>query len=137
VIGVLTARPVSQPERHHRGLHGAVGHRQQLSGQGRQVDLLAEPVAEGGDGAGGVVAPAVEEAVDQGLDAPTTTPTTVTPLATTSVTAIGTASRKTTGAAAATLAHQRQRDEGSEPVGLSSSTKPRQAMPATVKAGLY
>jgi hypothetical protein len=29
-------------------------------------------------------------------------------------------------AAAATLAHQRQRGEGSDPVGVSSSTKPAQ-----------
>jgi hypothetical protein len=29
-----------------------------------------------------------------------------------------------TGAAAATLAHQRQRGEGSDPVGVSRSTKP-------------
>jgi len=35
-----------------------------------------------------------------------------------------TASRKTTGAAAATHAHQRQRGEGSDPVGVSSRTKP-------------
>ncbi|HET9559863.1 MAG TPA: hypothetical protein VFS70_22205 [Actinomycetota bacterium] len=32
----------------------------------------------------------------------------------------------TTGATAATLAHQHQRDEGSLPVGVSSSTKPAQ-----------
>jgi hypothetical protein len=33
---------------------------------------------------------------------------------------------QTTGAAAATLAHQRQRGEGSFPVGVSSRTKPAQ-----------
>jgi hypothetical protein len=44
------------------------------------------------------------------------------------------ATRYTTGAAAAALAHQRQRGDGSDPVGVNSSTKPRQAMPAT--AGL-
>jgi hypothetical protein len=32
-------------------------------------------------------------------------------------------SSHTTGAAAATLAHQRQRGEGSDPVGVSSRTK--------------
>jgi hypothetical protein len=41
-----------------------------------------------------------------------------------------------TGAAAVTLAHQRQRGEGSDPVGVSNSMKARQAMPATVTAGL-
>ena len=34
------------------------------------------------------------------------------------------ASSHTTAAAAATLAHQRQRGEGSDPVGVSSRTKP-------------
>jgi hypothetical protein len=34
------------------------------------------------------------------------------------------ASTHTTGAAAAILAHQRQRGDGSDPVGVSSSTKP-------------
>jgi hypothetical protein len=34
------------------------------------------------------------------------------------------ASSHTTGAAAAILAHQRQRGDGREPVGVSSSTKP-------------
>jgi hypothetical protein len=46
-----------------------------------------------------------------------------------------TATAKMTGAAPATLAHHRQRGEGSDPVGVSSSTKPRQAMPPTT-AGL-
>jgi hypothetical protein len=41
-----------------------------------------------------------------------------------------------TGAAAVILAHQRQRGEGSAPVGVNSSTKLRQAMPAIVTAGL-
>jgi hypothetical protein len=40
-------------------------------------------------------------------------------------------SSHSTGAAAATRAHQRQRGEGSRPVGVSSSTKPAQAIQAT------
>ena len=48
-----------------------------------------------------------------------------------------TASRKTTGAAAATHAHQRQRGEGSDPVGVSSRTKPTQANAVTTVAGMY
>jgi hypothetical protein len=47
----------------------------------------------------------------------------------------GTASRLTSGAAAASLAHQRQRGEGSAPVGVSSVTKPMHASAAVAKAG--
>ena len=46
-----------------------VDYRQQLGGQRVQVHLVAEPAAERGDRAGGVIAAAVEAAVDQGLDA--------------------------------------------------------------------
>jgi hypothetical protein len=48
-----------------------------------------------------------------------------------------TATTLTTGAAAAALAHQRQRGEGSDPVGVSSSTKPRAARAMTTVAGRY
>jgi hypothetical protein len=51
---------VPQPERRLGWL--------QLAAQGGQVDLHAEPVAEGGDRAGGVIAAAVEAAVDEGLN---------------------------------------------------------------------
>jgi len=47
------------------------------------------------------------------------------------------AATNTTGAAAATLAHQRQRGEGSDPVGVNSNTKPTQAAPIARVAGLY
>jgi hypothetical protein len=47
------------------------------------------------------------------------------------------ASRQTAGAAAEALAHQRQRDEGSDPVGMSRSTKPRQVRAATTVVGRY
>ena len=40
------------------------------------------------------------------------------------------------GAAAATLAHQRQRGEGSDPVGVSSRTKPAQRQPDQDEAGV-
>ena len=43
---------------------------------------------------------------------------------------------KTTGPAAATQAHQRQRGDGSDPVGVSSRTKPTKASPTMVVAGL-
>jgi hypothetical protein len=43
---------------------------------------------------------------------------------------------KTAGATAATQAHQRQRGDGSAPVGVSSRTKPTSASPAMVVAGL-
>jgi hypothetical protein len=46
------------------------------------------------------------------------------------------ATRNSTGAAAASLAHQRQRGEGSDPLGVSSSTKPTQANPMNTVAGL-
>ncbi len=46
------------------------------------------------------------------------------------------ASRKPAGAAAASLAHQRQRGEGSDPVGVSSRTKPTQASPTNRVPGL-
>ena len=59
----------SQPQRRLGWLHGLVDHRQQLAGQGGQVDLVAKVGAEGGDGVGGVVAAAVEAAVDPLLDA--------------------------------------------------------------------
>jgi len=39
------------------------------------------------------------------------------------------ASRQATGAAAVAQAHQRQRREGSDPVGVSSRTKPMQPSP--------
>jgi hypothetical protein len=52
--------------------------------------------------------------------------------------ATGTVSRNTTGAAPRALAHQRQRrdGDGSDPLGVSSSTKPAQASPAMKTAGL-
>jgi hypothetical protein len=40
------------------------------------------------------------------------------------------------GAAAATLAHHRQRGEGSDPVGVSSNTKPMQAASTKTLASL-
>jgi hypothetical protein len=46
------------------------------------------------------------------------------------------AARKTTGAAAATQAHQRQRADGSDPVGVSSRTKPMHTSPMYRVAGL-
>ncbi len=49
--------------------------------------------------------------------------------------ASGTASRPTSGAAAAIPAHQRQRGEGSVPVGVNSMTKPMHASDAIAKAG--
>jgi hypothetical protein len=42
----------------------------------------------------------------------------------------------TTGAAAATLAHHRQRGEGNDPVGVSSRTKPIQAASTTTLESL-
>jgi hypothetical protein len=45
--------------------------------------------------------------------------------------------RPTAGAAAATLAHQRQRREGSDPVGVSSRTKPSSAASAKPKPLVY
>jgi hypothetical protein len=59
----------SKPQRRLSRLHGLVDHGQQLGGQRVQVDLLAQPRAEPLDGAGGVVAAAVEAPVDLGLDA--------------------------------------------------------------------
>jgi hypothetical protein len=47
------------------------------------------------------------------------------------------ASRQATGAAAVAQAHQRQRREGSDPVGVSSRTKLRQVRAATTVAGRY
>jgi hypothetical protein len=46
-----------------------------------------------------------------------------------------TASRKATGTAALIRAHQRQRAEGSDPVGVSSRTRARQASAATANGG--
>jgi hypothetical protein len=46
------------------------------------------------------------------------------------------ASRNSTGEAAATRAHQRQRGDGSEPVGVSSRMKPTQTSPMNTVAGL-
>src|SRR5512133_366183 len=46
----------SKPKRDPGRLHGLLDHRQQLAGQGLQVDLLAQPPAERLDHAGGVVA---------------------------------------------------------------------------------
>jgi hypothetical protein len=48
------------------------------------------------------------------------------------------ATSKTAGAAAATLAHQRQPEagDGSDPVGVSSRMKPTQASPMNRVAGL-
>jgi hypothetical protein len=59
---------VAEPERRLGRLHGLVDHPQQLALQGVQVDLVAQPGREGVQGAGGVVAAAVEAAVDQVLD---------------------------------------------------------------------
>jgi hypothetical protein len=59
----------AQPQRGLSRLHGLSGHRQQLGGQGVQVDLLAKAGAERLDGLGGVVATPVEAAVDRLLDA--------------------------------------------------------------------
>ena len=47
------------------------------------------------------------------------------------------ANRLTTGAAAVVLAHQRQRAEGSDPVGVSSRTKPSKAWAVTMMAGKH
>jgi hypothetical protein len=47
------------------------------------------------------------------------------------------AATNATGAAAAILAHQRQRREGSDPVGVSSSTKLTHVAPTARVAGLY
>src|SRR5215213_6871637 len=57
-----------QPQPGPSGLHGPVDHGQQLAVQGVQVHLVAEAGREPLDGAGGVVAAAVEAPVDQGLD---------------------------------------------------------------------
>jgi hypothetical protein len=43
----------------------------------------------------------------------------------------------TTGVAAVIPAHQRQPDDGSLPVGVSSSAKPLQAIAVTMVAGTY
>jgi hypothetical protein len=59
-----------QPERRLGRLHGLLDHSQQLGGQGVQVDLLAQPGAEGRHCLGGVVAAPVEAPVDRGLDPP-------------------------------------------------------------------
>jgi hypothetical protein len=48
-----------------------------------------------------------------------------------------TVSRTTTGAAVATLAHQRQRGEGSLPVGVNSRMKPMQVIEIARRAGPY
>ncbi len=48
-----------------------------------------------------------------------------------------TTSSRATGVATMALAHQRQRGEGSVPVGVSSRTKPMQANAATTVAGMY
>ena len=59
----------SKPQRHLGRLHGLIDHGQQLDGQGVEVDLLVQPIAERGDPLGGVVAASVEAAVDRVLDA--------------------------------------------------------------------
>jgi hypothetical protein len=50
------------------GLHGLVDHGQQVAVEGVQVDLVPQPGRELVDGAGGVIAAAVEAPVDQLLD---------------------------------------------------------------------
>jgi hypothetical protein len=67
VRGCAGGRP--QPQRHAGRLHRLLHHRQQLGGQGVQVDLLAQPGAEPLNGPGGVVAAPVEAPVDRLLDA--------------------------------------------------------------------
>jgi len=59
----------SKPQRHLGRLHRLLDHRQQLSRQRVQVDLVPEAGAERRDRAGGVVAAPVEAPVDRGLDA--------------------------------------------------------------------
>jgi hypothetical protein len=50
----------SKPQRDPGRLHGLVDHHQQLGGQGVQIDLLAQMVAERRDPLGSVVAAPVE-----------------------------------------------------------------------------
>ena len=58
----------SKPERDLGWLHGLVHDRQQLAGEGVEVDLLAEAGGERLDGLGGVVLAAVEAAINHLLD---------------------------------------------------------------------
>ena len=51
------------------GLHGLLDDAEQLGAEGLQVHGGAGGLAEGGEGAGGVVVAAVEAPVDVGLDA--------------------------------------------------------------------
>jgi hypothetical protein len=67
--GRRPGRRPAQPQRRLGRLHRLVDHGQQLGGQGVQVDLVAQAGREPLDGAGGVVAAAVEAPVDQVLDA--------------------------------------------------------------------
>jgi hypothetical protein len=56
------------PERHLRRLHRLVEHAQQLGRERVEVNLVAEPEAEGLDGSGCVIASPVEAPVDPALD---------------------------------------------------------------------
>ena len=66
-----TARPfpaplgAAQPERHAGRLHRFVDDFDQPAAQRRQVDLIAQVGAEGGDDLGGVVLAAIEAPVDE------------------------------------------------------------------------
>src|SRR5512132_474477 len=59
----------SKPQRYRRWLHRLVSHREQLPGEGIEVDLVAQPGAERLDGLGRVVLTPVEAAVNSSLDA--------------------------------------------------------------------
>src|SRR3954452_12127409 len=62
--GIVTG----EPEAHVGGLDGAADDADELGLQGVEVELVAQPGAEGVERALGVIAAAVEAMVDRGLD---------------------------------------------------------------------
>src|SRR5829696_9592444 len=60
----------SKPDRDPGWLHGLVDDRQQLAGEGVEVDLVAQAGGERLDGLGGVVPSAVEAPIHRGLNTP-------------------------------------------------------------------